>query len=347
MNTKKQGQLLKKADDILSRINNKNSNWYGGMYLCDDKLVMLSTVENNSLLSEFSDDDIVVKTAEYNYDYLVEVQQEICDKLYAPDDSLKATYLPERFALCAIFEDQNRVTVAFEDFTERDIQFFKELITDSEAVTLTSGQKPVCDVSIHPSDILSCNGYFSMGYAAKTNEWIFPTKGFVTCGHINANVGESISLVLPGQPNQPEQRIVVGTVSQIQYDRDLDACFVELTGNNTADNFIDVDTTISEVTDRYLSGTRVTMYGGVSNAQSGNIISTQCYLNTIGDVVLCDYQDTGGDSGSPVLIENTEKLVGIQHGHVMYNGNQCGIYIKAKKINDAFNLVLQPKPWCC
>lgn len=342
MNTGKQEQLLEKAEHILSKFSNKDTNWYGGMYLSDDKLVVLSTDENNSLFSEFSDDDIVVKTAEYSYDYLVDIQQDILQKLEAPDDSLKSTGLPERFVLCAVLEEQNRVTVAFEDFTENDIKVFKEFVIDSGAVTLTSGQKPVLDVGIHPSDILYCNGYFSMGYAAKTNEWIFPKKGFVTCGHMNANTGDPISL-------GSDRSIDVGTVSKILYDKNLgiDACFVELSEGNTADNFIDVDITISEVTDRYSSGTRVTMYGGVSKAQSGNIISTQCYLNTMGDVVLCDYLDAGGDSGSPVLIENTEKLVGIQHGHVMYNGQQCGIYIKARKINDTFNIVLQPKPWCC
>lgn len=351
MNTEKQEQLLEKADDILSRINNKNSDWYGGMYLSDDKLVILSTVENNSLLSEFLDDDILVKTAEYNYDHLVEVQQEICDKLYEPDDSLKATGLPERFVLCAIFEDQNRVTVAFEDFTEDDIPVFKKFITDSEAVTLTSGQKSVCDVSIHPSDILSCNGYFSMGYAAETNATFFPKKGFVTCGHFKANKNDPI--------RQASDESIVGKVSQKLVDMDLgiDACFAESAENITADNFINAgtgtDITITRVTNRYLVSASVTMYGGVSGEQSGIIKSTQCNLHDMKDAVLCKYKSKEGDSGSPILISNTGKLVGIQRGDVNYGGKQHGVVIKAKNINDEFHLVLSspsdpdPDPGCC
>lgn len=348
MNTEKQEQLLEKADKILSRINNENSDWYGGMYLSDDKLVILSTVENNSLLSEFLDDDILVKTPEYNYDHLVKVQQEICDKLYEPDDSLKATGLPERFVLCAIFEDQNRVTVAFEDFTEDDIPVFKKSITESEAVTLTSGQKSVCNVSIHPSNGLSCTAYFSMGYAAETNATFFPKKGFVTCGHFEAKINDPIR-------QATNQDITVGKVSQKLVDKDLgiDACFAESSENITADNFINARTTITKVTDHYLVGTIVTMYGGVSGAQSGIIKSTQCNLNDIKDVVLCEYSNKGGDSGSPVLISRTGKLVGIQRGDVNYNRKMHGVVIKAKKINDKFNLVLSspsdpdPDPGCC
>lgn len=335
MDTEKQNVLLKTAEDIQTGFHEKYPDWYCGMYLQDNKLVVLTTDDDNDYLSDFLNDDVVTRTAEYSYNYLMGVKQEILQKLREPDSALQAAGLPERFVGCGIFDEENRINVSFEELSEHDIQTFKELVTDSPAVVLSSGEKEVDTIDdLQPGNMLNdAQVQFTLGYGAKSRKGA--GHGLVTCGHIAANVND---IVYYG--SRP-----VGPVIYKKNDKALDASFITITEPYNMVNKVAIDPypVISQVTDSYVCGASVAVFAGKSSKKiNGKIKSSSYNTPMIDDIVLCDMVTITqkGDSGSPLLIDRTGKLVGILKGLLTKSTKTYLVFVKATKINSTVDLEL-------
>lgn len=341
MYTEKQNVLIEKSVAIRAGFGDNEPDWYGGMYIKDGLLIVLSTDITICRTMDFADKDVVIEAAEFSYPYMRSIKEEILCKLRQPNQKTKNTGLPERFVGCGIFDDKNRIIVTFEHLTESDKIYFRECISNSPSVLLTSGRKPVKQIAVQPGDKLS--EQFTMGYAATIGQ--DNVKGFVTCGHINNEIG--------GEPIRKDG-IAVGVVLRKQNDKNLDASFSILQLNRNISNIVanNPNVVITEATSSYLTGASVTKFGAFGGKTVGQVCSLDYSTEFVDHVVACNYISVPGDSGSPVLLGNFEilkqdknaKLIGIHIGTYNEQSEPGGpvttftLVMQAVKINQAFEL---------
>lgn len=331
MTYERQSELLKGYAAFRERYKDGMPDWFGGAYLDGEELVVLAASDPETAVSVAKPEGFTVKPAKYSYRYLEEQKTQIVGALRTPSDETAASGLAERFLGCGIYEPDNKVHVVFEGLTESDREAFGRCVSGSEAVALLEGTRRKKQLSVYPSDCLNCRrNYFTMGYAAQSPDGRY--NGFVTCGHIVADVGDLIQKGVT----------TVASVADLYDNKELDACFAVSSSNVGTHNqvIIEKDVTITDATENFLTGASVVMYGATSGAQKGTVRCCSFDCKEINDLLVCDYQSKTGDSGAPVVLAGTGLVMGIHVAEDSIDGVTLRESVKAVKINAAFNLVI-------
>lgn len=117
--------------------NPKAQKSYGGCYIDDDNVLhVLFTKKVKSAtindINELTKNSVTIELCEYTLTELYELKEQISDKIADCDKQLDVSTV-------SVSEQQNRVAVRIKDCTDQKIELFKKEISDSEALTFSSG----------------------------------------------------------------------------------------------------------------------------------------------------------------------------------------------------------------
>lgn len=117
--------------------NPKAKKSYGGCYIDDDNVLhVLFTKKVKSAtindINELTNNSVTIELCEYTLTELYELKEQISDKIADCDKQLDVSTV-------SVSEQTNRVAVRIKDCTEQKIELFKKEISDSDALTFTSG----------------------------------------------------------------------------------------------------------------------------------------------------------------------------------------------------------------
>ena len=115
--------------------------YYGGAYINDNHELVLYVAEGTEMVSPFSDGNgVIVETVSYSYNELVDMVSDLAKRVWGNPDA----GLPFTVASIYVYDTGNRVVVELEEYTEENVQIFKNLICDSPMLVFQQGY-PVLD----------------------------------------------------------------------------------------------------------------------------------------------------------------------------------------------------------
>lgn len=187
---------------------------------------------------------------------------------------------------------------------------FKQCTRTFKAHSLSAGDKIGTNTS---------GGYASVGYRASR----FLSDGFVTAGHAFGT----------GDKAYNSSGVAIGTCDYSIQAGSVDAAFISIpdfsnmpdNGNLTGEEF------------NIWAGDDVTKLGARIYQSDGYIVSTSIGVNSEGiyltDVAEATYLSAGGDSGGPVYLTSSRRVVGIHQGSSSFTA----IFVKVSNISSQLN----------
>lgn len=298
--------------------------YYGGSYINEDgKLVVFlkGEVENTmtTLIKLIGDNDVLYIKGNYSYTELNNVLTQITlfigsNKNSQIADNIKYYYLDD-------FE--NNIVVELAKANEMRIKEFKTEVANFPGIVFRQCTKEFKDHSLSPgSSIGTPKGTASMGYRATR----FNINGFVTAGHAYGT----------GDPAYYNNTLIGSCDYSIQ-GGSVDAAFISVTSFPNMPN--NGDLTGEEY--NIWAGDNVTKLGQTISQSEGYITSTNANINAGGisytDMGEATYLSASGDSGGPVYLTNSKKVIGIHKGSTAFTAIFVKIDNIASKLNAHFN----------
>lgn len=271
--------------------------YYGGSYINEDgKLVVfvLGDIHKGKakLNSITSNDEIITKPADYSFNLLNAVMDTI--------DAFKLNEANKQYCTnfnwWAIQDDQNRVVVALEDFSDEAIKEFKNHVSNSPAIVFkksTGGHEEQASVNVNPGAyVYSPTDEMSIGYRAANNYY----EGVVTAAH---GIEQYKDLLMNGK--------VFAQCTKRNRGGEVDAAWCPITDENyLPTNYIGGDKSkiLSTQTDQPGKGTVINMHGQI-NQSTGVITNTRASVTyksgySYTNITDATYASDKGDSGAIV-----------------------------------------------
>ncbi len=330
-NYKKVLKKVQKKDDTYNR-------HYSGSYLNDDQELVILTCGNDgklkqSIEKECGEDEVILKKVDFSYNDIKKVYDEMTEHI-GKLNFVKATYIDEI---------NNSVVVCLDKYDKEKMDIIRSLVKEPEMIKfkLESGVEESAGKNVYPGQKISIGNYdYSMGFRAYYESGNGNVKGFVTAGH-NTSVGAKV-YVYTSNGN----RVQVGVVKYRKFSGKTDACFVALTGDNTASRkvYYNSDSNTDKAVGVNLCkdclvipevGDIVYKAGATTYLTSGKILSVNYSVNydgvVIKDLILTSCTAGKGDSGG-VLYEKyagAYEQLGVQSGVLV--DSQVGNKNKYKK----------------
>lgn len=321
----------KAQEDALNKYVEISENWmtssgkvqypdyFGGAYINDNYDLVLYVTEDAEMISPLSNDDgVIVEIVSYSYNELVDMVSDLAERVWGNPDA----GLPFTVASIYVYDTENRVVVELEEYTEENVQIFKNLICDSPMLVFQQGYPVLDDFPVEEPSNMDSNGRAlldtkntfnlgesiasvgattsktSIGFRCKKGD----VNGFVTACHGNITVGATVH---EGENTTNP----IGKVTQTQFSGSVDASFVALDKTVTLTNKVG-STSTSLVSNHWVTDlandTSLYKYGASSLGSSGKVLSTSASYSPSGSSIIisdCYKFSTGsehGDSGGIV-----------------------------------------------
>lgn len=265
-------------------------------------------------------DGFHLRPGRYSYRSLMEIKE----KIDAAKELKEFKKIFDNVAAYGPDDRNNRFVVELFDLDEDFIKVFKELISDSEAISFETGGGVVDEVTVRPGQRITranTNEGSTLTIRARTNGNPIGNQGFIMSGHATTAVGETIRF--NGIPT-----VAIGTVRNRQNSGRVDSAYVQRTGTDIvlSQNLNQNSQVLTSTTSLAAVGTTVNLAGQASGVRSGQIT----HLNsTVSGFTghRASYFSQGGDSGGPVYVRvsNQNWIVGVHKGSTLdANGNRTG-----------------------
>lgn len=289
--------------------------YYGGSYINGNgKLVVFLKGEIEStkatLIRLIGENDVIYTQGNYSYTELNNVLTKITSFISSNKDSQIAKNI--RYYYLNDFE--NCVVVELDKSNEMEIKEFKSEVVNFSGIVFKQCTREFQNHSLSPgSSIGTPKGTASMGYRATR----FNTDGFVTAGHAY-NTGD------PAYYNNT----LIGSCDFSIQGGSVDAAFISIT------NFSIVPNNGNLTGEEYniWAGDNVTKLGETIAQSEGYITSTNANVNADGiyytDMGEATYLSAFGDSGGPVYLTDSKKVIGIHKGSTAFTS----IFVKVDNI---------------
>lgn len=303
--------------------------YYGGMYVQNDKLVVLVRENNVSvkedLLKRCDGSGFEMIICDYSYEELRSIIQKVTELLQSSDE--------QNVVGCALLDKENKIEVWLKDCSQLNINKFKSVIGNYSCLTFKESMSVQFEESIYSgSSIGVSSGYGSLAYRARR----YGSEGFVGSGHVMKNVGNTLY--------KDDRSTVIGDCVACNISGTVDASFCTLRSgytpsNQERNNFFTLTTTIKFP----IVGESVNIAGRHSNG-GGSIVSTYVtYKGYTGAImtggIAADYDSQSGDSGA-VIYNNLGHLIGVHIGKASVNGINRSISCPATDVNSVLDLDL-------
>lgn len=272
-------------------------NYYGGSYINEDgKLVIFVLGDihkgKSKLTNITSNNEIITIPADYSFNLLNAVMDTI--------DAFKLNEANKQYCTnfnwWAIQDDQNRVVVALDDFSDDAIKEFKKHVSNSPAIVFkksTGGHEEHANVNVDPGIyVYSPTDDLSIGYRAANNYY----EGVVTAAH---GIEQYNDLLMNGK--------VFAQCTKRNRGGEVDAAWCPITDSNyQPTNYIGGNKSmiLSTQTDQPGKGTVVNMHGQI-NQSYGVITNTRASVTyksgySYTNITDATYDSDKGDSGAIV-----------------------------------------------
>lgn len=298
--------------------------YYGGSYINEDgKLVIFlkGEMENTkaTLIKLIGDNDVIYIKGSYSYTEL----NNILTKITLFISSNKESLIAKNIKYYYLDDFENNVVVELAKANETEIKEFKTEVANFPGIVFRQCARKFKDHSLSPgSSIGTPNGTASMGYRATR----FNTNGFVTAGHAYDT----------GDPAYYNNTLIGSCDYSIQ-GGSVDAAFISVTNFSTIPN--NGDLTGEEY--NIWAGDNVTKLGETISQSEGYITSTNANINAEGisytDMGEATYLSASGDSGGPVYLTSSKKVIGIHKGSAAFTAIFVKVDNIASKLNAHFN----------
>ena len=319
-------------------------NYIGGLYIDDNDNLVIQIVEsatptkNDKEYSTYQsalavDKDSKIEYVKYSYEELQEVHDQILAYFFSDENNI----------ISGLYIDviSNRVVVELMNFTEKEIQEFKNLVTNSSMVSFKNGRKFESISTVNPGAYFksSASHECSYGYRARNSAG---QEGVVTAAHC---FPDKKSGSIPS----------VGPVKNWQCSGKMDAAFVQNTKGATLTNNLAVKPTTGNITTIgpkiavVRVGQAIAKVGFVTGYTTGTVTATSysgtipgCENATVTDLVMTSMHAEHGDSGGIVMElqhefnfgYNTMGICTAVHKEIP----NITLFTKASNINSAFGL---------
>lgn len=307
--------------------------YYGGMYVQNDKLVVLVRENNTSvrenLIKRCGGAGFEMINCDYSFVELRDIVQKVIKSLQNTNEL--------NIVGCALLDKENKIEVWLDDCSQQSIDKFKAVIGDYSCFTFKTSNPVQFEESIYSGSSIGVkngvtNGWGSLAYRARRNG----AEGFVGSGHVMKYVGNALY--------NDNHSTVIGDCIASNIGGTVDASFCTLRSGYTPSNQVRNNFfTLSTTTKFPLVGEIVNIAGRHNNG-SGHVVSTYVIYNGYTGAVMsggiaADYASKDGDSGA-VIYDNSGRLVGVHVGKVDVGGTLRAISCPAADVNSVLNLVL-------
>lgn len=330
---------------------------YGGCYIDDNGKLHVLFTENvaNSVINSvntMTENNTVYETCEYTLDELTALKEYISGFMSAEITDAELAEIANDISAVGIDEFSNKVFVKIKNCNEGKIQFFKDYISNSNAIVFKNsiGYQNTVDIITGSEIYISGAGYYSVGFRCKklTSSGNY-VNGFMTAAHGNGT-GRSVYYYRSAY----NQGVEIGYVMdrKYSYGSNVDCAFVYITNTAyipTNTLYAQAGTLVSGIyATTYTYGNEVRMVGATTGYSYGHITSTSMDLEVGGigetmvitDCVEANYVSAEGDSGGVVyeMVSLTCCLSGLVNSYEIDNTGQClSAFIKIPNIINSFN----------
>lgn len=317
-------RLLESFEKTRGSSLNDYPDYYGGGYINEDgKLVVfikgeLSTIQETVSRSVANDDVVTYAQATYSYKELKNTLANIASFIENNREDLCAKNIKYYY----LNDFENNIGVELEDYSNMRVEEFKTKVTNFPGIVFKQCTRTFKAHSSSAGDKILTNpngAYATIGYRATR----YLSDGFVTAGHA-FNTGDKA---------YNTSGTVIGTCDYSINAGSVDAAFVSIpnysympnNGNLTGEEF------------NFWAGDDVTKLGATIYQSDGYVVSTSASVNADGvrltDVAEATYLSAPGDSGGPVYLTSSRKLLGIHQGSGSFNA----FFIKVSNISSQLN----------
>lgn len=283
--------------------------FYGGGYINNDGKLVVYIKEDifngsNTITRAIEDDAIIYVKGNYSYKELKNILSSITSFIESNQESPIANNIK-----CYYLNDfENNVVVELENCTEADIEAFKAEVVHFSGIMFKKCTREYLPHALSPGDGLQ---YATMGYRATR----YGTQGIVTAGHAYST----------GQTVYSRYGEMIGYCDYSIMQGSLDVAFIVVTNFSYPYNNGNLTGQESYI----WAGDDVTKLGMVIAQSSGYISNTSLNVNASGvllnDMAEATYLSAPGDSGGPVYLTGSRKIVGIHNGSGSFTAYFCKV----------------------
>lgn len=331
---------------------------YGGCYIDDNGKLHVLFTENvaNSVVNSvntMTENNTVYETCEYTLEELTALKEYISGFMSAQITDAELSEIADDIAAVGIDEYNNNVFVKMKNCNEEKIQFFKNYISNSNAITFknTNGYQNAVDIIAGSQIYISGAGYYSVGFRCKK----LMSSGSYANGFMTAAHGNETGSPVYYYRSAYNQGVEIGYVMdrKYSYGGNVDCAFVYITNTTyvpTNTLYAQAGTLVSGIyATTYTYGSEVRMVGATTGYSYGYITSTSIDLELGGvgetmviiDCVEANYVSAEGDSGGVVyeIVSLTSCLSGLVNSYGIDDSTgQClSAFIKIPNIINSFN----------
>lgn len=267
--------------------------YIGGLYINNEDNLVIQIVETNIPKNQDKEYENIMKIGknasiqyvDYSYEELNKVHDIILNNFLGKVDNVTGLYVDTA---------SNRVVVELKDYSDGEIEKFRENVMNSPMITFAQGMvyDNVSDINPGAEFVSSIGRGCSYGYRAKTSSG---QVGIVSAGHCFNGTGNTI-------PN-------VGTVTKHLDNGSLDAAFIAtnngITPTNTLNQYLAIggsNTVRTTVESLIVNGQAIAKVGYVTGYTFGSITNANysytqngvTYTNLIRASLVVDHGDSGG-----------------------------------------------------
>lgn len=315
--------------------------YYGGAYVTPEgKAVVLikgdAETGKSNVLALTGSGGIEFGSADYSFAELTGIM----DRLNEFAINKENPAAQKNFNIFSLMDQQNRVVVELNEYSEAKIDEFKKLVLDDPAITFVQSKGELkLEVDLNPGCKADLNAagtnFASYGFAARRLS--DNALGMVTAGHA---IGVGQTLYHGG--------VAIGVCSASQIAGSVDAAFIPMnnpTAYVPANMLCGSSNVLSTLIIAPLAGTTINKMGAGSGLTSGVVLNTNTTWvspvngNTLTNITSANYFSVSGDSGGTVYFANT--ITGINPTVGTHIGDLSGVryFTKAGQITAAFGIV--------
>lgn len=304
-----------------------NPEYYAGIYVNDEKNIVVNVTEASSNDLEriddiCSSDNYKVKNVEYSLEELKQIKEKIVKFMEKEESSFASEELKQLHADIVgvgIVVKKNSVEVSIKDLDEEKKQLFKN-VTDADCVLYVNAEneiqansdlQPGQSVFVYTNSEINMGSYYSLGCRVVWIDNVTNDKyGFITAAH-NTSVGQNVYLT-----NNVSSSNRIGYICRSMWAGNIDAAFIHV--DNSKYNLSNViygvgpALTPSWYYTSVAEGMTISKYG-----QTTGTIESASYTCTYGEVTISDMiKSTAisrrGDSGGIVwAYDSTNGVVAV------------------------------------
>lgn len=324
---------------------------FGGSYIDDaNNLVVLLTDLSDENVSYFDSlidgENVIYSECAKSLNYLNALKQSILDYYLANASTASKDSAVKNIVAVGIYENQNKVFVSLNNYSDVLVEEFKNTISDSEYIIFEDGSnssRQTFNTSAAISGVSSGDQGSNQRIGFRCYKMINDVRvdGYVTCGH-GLSVGGNMAFA-----NTTAQIGTVHSSSFYSYSNSDAAFIIPISSLYTVNTSIE-GTTYSLVAGGkisiYSTGTKLYLANGTSTMSYGQIVSTSVTFTdedgiTTNDLVKASYSSVPGDSGGAIvrLVGDKYYITGIHTGRT---GTNYAVFSKVDNILNDLGVIL-------